>query len=203
MQSNPPRQPTAVSEELGDAEHPGGEPRFLVAMRYLLLTGALVALVGIAGRLLAWPLVTSTVGPTAYVFAAHSKSDTSRFRNAVLGHSVAVGTGLGFLFLFGLAHHPPPSATAAPSWAQVAAAAIAAGLTVAVLELIKTHHAPAAATALLIATGTVKPGPQLIGLVLGLAVVIAVGPALGRISFTRRDGDSGERARGAPEIGEA
>ena len=42
-----------------------------LGLRYLLLTGGLVGAVGSAGRFLAWPLLTSTVGPTAYVFAAH------------------------------------------------------------------------------------------------------------------------------------
>ena len=55
------------------------------------------------------------------------------------------------------------------------------GLTVFFLELAGSHHAPAAATALLITTGLAKPGAPLIGLVLGLAIVIALGPLIGRI----------------------
>ena len=167
-------------------ERPQRLVRVEVAARYLLLTGVVVGVVGLVGHWLAWPLITSTVGPTAYMFAAHPESETSRFRNALIGHSVAVGAGLGSLAAFGLLHHASVSTTGAPTWSQVAAAAVAAGVTVTVLEMFGSHHAPAAATALLIATGLAKPGAPLIGLVLGLAVVIAVGPILGRVPLARR-----------------
>lgn len=164
------------------ARRAGQTGRVRLALRYLRLTGALVAVVGLLGHWLAWPLITSTVGPTAYVFAAHPESETSRFRNAVIGHTVAVLVGLWALVAFALLHRASVSQTGAPTWEQTAAAATAAGVTVAVLELAGSHHAPAAATALLVATGLAKPGPPLIGLVLGLAVVIAAGPVTGRLA---------------------
>lgn len=154
-------------------------------LRYLLLIALLVGVVGVAGRLLFWPLLTSTVGPTAYVFAAHPQSEAARFRNAVIGHGVAVGTGVGALWAFGLLHHPSTSATGAPSLVQVVASAVAVGVTLFVLEMVGSHHAPAAATALLISTGLARPGASLIGLVLGLAIVLVLGPLCGRIPFAR------------------
>jgi hypothetical protein len=88
---------------------------------------------------------------------------------------------MGALGVFGLVRYPSISQTGSPSAAQVAAAVLGVGLTVFVLELAGSHHAPAAATALLITTGLAKPGAPLIGLVLGLAIVIALGPLIGRI----------------------
>lgn len=171
--------------------------RVATGLRYLLITGIAVGAAGIAGRWLAWPLLTSTLGPTAYMFAAHPNDEASRFRNAVVGHSVAVATGLAALAVFGLLRHRSVSATGAPDWAQVAAAAVAAGTTVLLLELAGSHHAPAAATALLIATGLAKPGAPLIGLVLGLAIVISVGPLLAQLPLpsTPRSGDRPARER--------
>jgi hypothetical protein len=67
-------------------------------------------------------------------------------------------------------------------------------LTVFFLELAGSHHAPSAATALLITTGLAKPGAPLIGLVLGLAIVIALGPLIGRIPFAR-NGSSVDQPR--------
>lgn len=145
-------------------------------MRYLYLTAAIVAVVGIAGRFLAWPTLTTTIGPTAYVFAAHPHSETSRLRNAVLGHATAIGVGLGCLAVFGLWTHPSISALGEPTGSQVAAAAVAVGLTLFPLELMRSHHAPAAATSLLVVTGLAKPGKPLLGLVVGLACVVALGP---------------------------
>lgn len=159
--------------------------RLALGVRYLLLTGVLVGAVGVAGRFLAWPLLTSTIGPTAYTFAAHPSTEAARFRNALTGHGVAVGLGLAALAVFGLTQYPSISATGTPSLRQVAAAATGVGCTVLVLELAGSHHAPAAATTLLITTGLAKPGAPLIGLVLGLAIVIAIGPLVGRLPLAR------------------
>jgi HPP family len=165
-----------------------------LGLRYLLLTGALVGAVGIAGRFIAWPLLTSTIGPTAYVFAAHPRTEAASFRNALIGHGVAIACGLGALAAFGLVQYPSISETGTPSAAQVAAAVLGVGLTVFFLELAGSHHAPSAATALLITTGLAKPGAPLIGLVLGLAIVIALGPLIGRVPFARR-ASSGDEPR--------
>ena len=156
-----------------------------LGVRYFLLTGVLVGAVGLAGRFFAWPLLTSTVGPTAYVFAAHPDSEAARFRNALAGHSVALGCGLAALAIFGLTRYPSISTTGSPSLRQVAAAVTGVGFTVLLLELVGSHHAPAAATALLITTGLARPGAPLIGLVLGLAIVIALGPLIGRLPLAR------------------
>lgn len=157
--------------------------RLALGARYLLLTGVLVGAVGIGGRYLAWPLLTSTIGPTAYVFAAHPRTEAAKFRNAVVGHAVAIACGLVALTVFGLVGHPSVSTNGSPSLGQVGAAVMGVGMTVFLLEMVGSHHAPAAATALLITTGLAKPGAPLIGLVLGLAIVIALGPLIGRIPF--------------------
>ena len=176
--------------------HPTESSRWVAATRLLVLTGAVVGAVGVAGRFLSWPLLTSTVGPTAYVFAAHPASDAARVRNAWVGHAVAVAAGLAALAAFGLLHRPSVSASGAPSLRQAAAAACAAGITVAVLQLAGSHHAPAAATALLIATGLAKPGAPLIGLVLGLAVVLVCAPLLTRLPLGRAAVAEGDRSTG-------
>lgn len=160
--------------------------RLVSGARYVLITAVLVVAVGIAGHYLAWPLLTSTVGPTAYVFAAHPRSESARFQNALVGHAVALACGLGALTVFGLARHPSLIETGSPSLSQVAAAVTAVGLSVFLLELLGSHHAPSAATALLVTTGLAKPGSPLIGLVLGLAIVIALGPLIGRIPLVGR-----------------
>ena len=182
----------------GGATPTPGRVRALIALRYLLLTGGVVAAVGVAGRWLAWPLLTSTVGPTAYVFVAHPDSETSRLRNALIGHTVAVAAGLGALVAFGLQHRPSLAVTGTPSYSQAAAAAAAAAVTVAVLELAGSHHAPAAATALLIATGLAKPGAPLTGLVVGLAIVIVAGPLAGRVPLARTASTQEDQAAPRP-----
>jgi len=170
---------------LASPSRPSGH--LLIAARYLCLTALLVGVVGLAGRWLAWPLLTSTVGPTAYLFATHPRTEPARLRNAAIGHAVAVGLGLGAFVLFGLEHHPSVSRAGMPSWRQVLASAAAVGVTMSVLELLHSHHAPAAATALLITTGLAKPGSPLIGLVVGLALVVTLGPLCARWPLSPRD----------------
>jgi hypothetical protein len=162
------------------ADHPTLSSSLFAAARYLILTCSLVTVVGLGSRWLAWPLLTSTIGPTAYLFAAHPRTEPARFRNAAVGHAVAIGVGLAVWVSFDLVHEPSIVTWGIPSWNQVIASGVAAGLTMSLLELLHSHHAPAAATALLITTGLARPGPPLIGLVLGLAIVITIGPLCGR-----------------------
>ncbi len=159
--------------------------RLTLGVRYLILTGVLVGAVGLAGRFLAWPLLTSTIGPTAYVFAAHPDTEAARFRNALAGHGVAFLCGFAALVAFGLTRYPSISTTGSPSLRQVGAAVTGVGVTVVLLELLGSHHAPAAATTLLITTGLAKPGAPLIGLAVGLAIVIALGPLVGRLPLSQ------------------
>jgi hypothetical protein len=89
------------------------------------------------------------------------------------------------LAAFGLWAHAGVSTVGHPTLRQAAAAGCAVGATLAVLELTDTHHAPAAATALLVASGDAHPGRPLFGLLVGLAAVIALGPSLARIPWGR------------------
>ena len=159
--------------------------RLSAAARLFLLGSALLACVGIGGRFLEWPLLTATLGPTLYVFLAHPQSETSRVRSAVIGHGTAVALGLAALAAFGLWTHPASAVLGHSSLRQAGAAAVAVGCTLAVLQLTRSHHAPAAATAILVATGLARPGLPLFGLVVGLAGVVILGPLLARLPLGR------------------
>jgi hypothetical protein len=176
------------------AKHEDQDPiplaeRVLTGLRFALLAGVSLAVVGAVGRGLAWPALTATLGPTAYVFAAHPGSESGRVRNATLGHAVGIGCGLAMLAAFGLWSAPSLAQTGYPTWAHVGAAAVAAGLTLFFLEVADAHHSPAAATALLVATGLAKPGRPLFGLVAGLAVLILAAPVLSRLPFRREEAE--------------
>ena len=171
---------------IASPSRPTAEP-LLIAARYLCLTALLVGVVGLAGRWLAWPLLTSTVGPTAYLFAAHPRTEASattecghrprccRWTRPRCVRALRLGT-------------PPISVQGGDAVvAQVLASAAAVGVTMSVLELLHSHHAPAAATALLITTGLAKPGSPLIGLVVGLAIVVTLGPLCARWPLPPRD----------------
>ncbi|MBN9096976.1 MAG: HPP family protein [Pseudonocardia sp.] len=162
-----------------------------VAVRLAVLAGALLAGVGVADHYLGglggvggvW--LTATLGPTAYVFLAHPTSVTARLRNALIGHGVAVGAGVAALALFGLWSSPAVTQLDRETLPQAGAQALSIALTVALLTLLGAHHAPAAATTLLVASGIARPGPPLYGLLIGLGIVLLLGPLLARVPGLR------------------
>ena len=166
--------------------------RTLLGLRFALLAGALLAAIGAAGHLVGTQAIgatwlTTSLGPTAYVLLAHPRSVTSRLRNGLLGHATGVLAGLGALAVFGLWSAPSVAETHQESVAQIGAQAVAIAMTLLVLTTADAHHAPAGATALLVASGIARPGPALLSLIIGLAIVLAVAPLLARLPGERRD----------------
>lgn len=159
--------------------------RALNGTRFLVLGGFLIAVAGVCAHFQGWPWLQATLGPTAYVLVAHPKTDSARVRNAVIGHTTAIGVGLACLAVFGLWHHPSTSQSHHTTIAQFAASAVAVGVTLFLLEVFDAHHAPAGATTLLLTTGLAEPGSPLYGLVLGLTAVIALGAVVAKVPFRR------------------
>ena len=159
--------------------------RWWVAVRFLILSGVAIAAIGVAGHYVAWPFLTTALGPTAYVFVAHPNSSTGKLRNAVIGHGVAIASGLFALAVFGLWNHPATTSIGHSTLLQDGAAGLAVGLTLLGLELLGAHHAPAGSTALLVATGISRPGQPLYGLIVGLVGLFVLAPLLAQIPFRR------------------
>lgn len=153
------------------------------AIRLLLLGGTAITAVGLVDHFSGWPLLTAALGPTAYLLIAHPRSMSARLRNAMLGHSVAVAVGLAALAIFGLWNAASIATVGHGSLRQAGAAGLAVGVTLFFLHALRAHHAPAAATALLIATDQARVGPPLYGLVIGLAAILALAYVLNAIPF--------------------
>lgn len=154
--------------------------RLSAGLRLLVLTAAVTAAVGAVGRGVGLVMLTATIGPTAYILLAHPQSEANRVRNAVVGHAVATVSGLCCLAVFGLWSHPSSVELHHDTWPQIGAQALSVGLTLLLLTLLAADHPPAAATALLIASGISRPGPTLYGMLAGLAVLIAGAALLSR-----------------------
>lgn len=170
-----------------------GSDRLVGGFRLFVLSALLLAGVGAIGRLVDWVALTATLGPTAYVLLAHPGSVGARWRNAVLGQALAVAVGLGCLAV-GLWDHPSVAEQHHDTARQIGAQALAVGLTLFLLHVLDAHHAPAAATALLIASGIARPGPSLYGLLTGLALVLAIAPLLSAAAqHSRRPHQAGDR----------
>lgn len=154
--------------------------RVLPAARLAAIVGVVIAVIGLTGHYVAWPLISAALGPTVYVFAAHPNSESTRVRNAMVGHIVGASAGLASLAAFGLWNAPALIGHGYVSWSRVGAVVMAIMLTLFVLELVRIHHPPAGATSLLISTGLAHPGSGLYGLLAGLALVILIGPMVSK-----------------------
>lgn len=150
--------------------------RLIGALRSGLAAAVVLGAVAAADWALRFPMLTSAVGPISYLFAAHPRSASARLRNTLVGQAVAIGAAIGAVAAFGLWHAPSVVAVGHTRPAQVAATALAVGVTVLVLQLIGAHHVPGAATAVLITTGLAPWGRPLAGLVAGVAAVAVLGP---------------------------
>ncbi|MFE0387613.1 HPP family protein [Streptomyces bungoensis] len=154
---------------------------WVVGARLLVLAAVTLTVVGLVGHAVGGVWLTTTVGPTAYLLLAHPEDEASRLRSSLLGHASATGCGLAALAVFGLWDHPSVAEVHRDSLPQIAAQALAVGLTLLLLTVLHAHHPPAAATALLISSGIARPGPPLYGMLAGLALLIALAAVLARI----------------------
>jgi hypothetical protein len=161
----------------------------LNGLRTAMVCGGLLTAIGVAGWLSHQMLLAAALGPTAYVLIVHRGTASARARNATIGHLVAIASSLACLALFGLWSHPSVAETHQESLSQSGAQGLAISLTVLILALLKIHHAPAAATALLVSSGISRPGAPLLGLVIGLAAVIVLAPLLSQLTGHHPNGD--------------
>ncbi|MFD8965595.1 HPP family protein [Streptomyces sp. NPDC059568] len=177
--------------------------RLRTGARLFLLSATALVIVGAIGQAVGWVLLTTTLGPTAYILLAHPHTEAAQVRSSVLGHTCATASGLLCLAAFGLWPYPSTVGQRTDSWHQIGAEALAVGLTLFLLVLLNAHHPPAAATALLITSGIARPGPPLYGMLTGLALLIAaaallshVRPSMKRAQGIRRRAKPGGRAEG-------
>lgn len=159
----------------------GAWGRLGFALRLAVLGGVAIFAVGLIDHLSEFPLLTSALGPTAYVLIAHPDSQSARLRNAIVGHTTGIAAGLAALAIFGLWNAPSTVKIGHASLAQAAASGLAVAVTLLALHAVRAHHAPAAASALLVSTGLARPGPPLYGLIAGLAAILLAVSILNRL----------------------
>lgn len=155
--------------------------RLVTGLRMAVLAGGSLCLVGLAGTFAGIPMLTSTLGPTAYLFFAQPGPRWDRLRGAAEGHAVGIVAGLIGFAAAGRWHIETAYLFHANTVSEAFAVAIGLAITLLVLHLLRAHHPPAAASAVLVASGLAGPGRLLIGLVLGLAALFLLQLVLNQI----------------------
>lgn len=144
------------------------------ALRVGGLAGGVLAVVGLVDHALIFPLVFASLGPTAYQLIYDPSHEQSKVGHAGLAHLLAAFLGLGSLAAFGLWHQPNILQSGVVSFARVGAVTVGLGATLAILELLGFHHAPAGATNMLVTTGFAAPWKLFLGLLSGVGLLLVL-----------------------------
>lgn len=140
-----------------------------------------IAVMGVIALASGQPFVFPSLGPTAFlVFDAPLTPEASP-RNALLGHLVGVVCAWLSLAVTGLLDAPSAVATGV-TLPRAIAAGTSLGLTSAVMIWLGVRHPPACATTLIVGLGILVKPVQLLVLMLGVAVLMAIGVALNRLA---------------------
>ncbi len=162
-----------------------------------LFVGAL-ALMSIAGFFALGAketLLFPSLGPTAMLFFARPLPPECTVRNVVVGHWVGIVTGLIVLEAFGL-RALPSAVTHGLDARRVVAAGLSVAVTATVLRLIRSPHAPAGASTLIVSLGLLTTDRQLVMMGASVALVAVAGAALNflvgvRVPLWKRPAGSG------------
>lgn len=169
----------------------------------MLFAGS-VAVLGIAGLLALGAdetLLFPSLGPTAMLFFARPLPPETSVGTTVLAHWIGIVVGLGCLLAFGI-RDDGPAVTSGLTVPRVAAAALSVGLTAAALRLVKSPHAPAGASTLIVSLGLLTSTMQLTMMALSVVLVALVGWAVNLVVGVRVPWWPNRRISTGNEVGE-
>jgi CBS-domain-containing membrane protein len=159
----------------------GADERSVVS-RVAAINGAL-AIVIIS--LFAWftnlPLVFPVLGPSAFILFTKPFSADAAPRSVVMGHFAAMATAVVSWQLVSAAHGHPVSLESA-QWPSILSAALALAMTCLLLVRLSCPHAPACATALLIALGATTGWRDLLALAVAVVALTVQAVCINRIA---------------------
>jgi CBS-domain-containing membrane protein len=142
-----------------------------------VLAFAVLALSGVMGLALSQPWLFPSLGPTVMLFFESPQEESSRPRNALVGHLVGIAVGWALLHLCQL-QDLPPTPVGGLTGGHVVAGALSVALTSFVLVAIKHKHPPAGASTLIVSLGILSSPSEVLTMVLAVVLVTVVGWSL-------------------------
>jgi CBS-domain-containing membrane protein len=144
-------------------------------------TGSLLAM-AVSG-LAAWgfdePLLFPSLGATAFLIFETPMAEVGTPRNTVIGHAVAILAAALALAIFGLLDEPSAFEEGV-TLARVVAVALSVALTGGILRLLRAAHPPAGATTIIVSSGLLADGDQMLAVAAGVLIVTLAGWVLNR-----------------------
>jgi hypothetical protein len=151
-----------------------------------VVAGALLLGVGALGLLIGKPWLLPSLGPTAVLLAVSPAHPTARPWNIFIGHLGGLVAGFAAVFLLGAQDAPVVLTDGVLVAARVFAAALAVAVAVLIGDVLRAPHPPAAATALLVALGSIATLDKALWVVAGAAVIAILGEGARLVRLDRR-----------------
>lgn len=145
-----------------------------------LIEAGLLLIVGLVGLALGRPLLFASLGPTAYEQTHNPAAPASRLYNVFVGHMVGLGAGFASLFATGAMHAPKIVSSEHLTWPRIVASVLAVLLTTVLGKLLRCMQPAALATTLLVAIGLFQSWHDAQTIIIGVALVAAVGEPVRR-----------------------
>ena len=142
-------------------------------------SGISIAIIGTVAMLTHEPWVFPSLGPTAFILFAAPLSAQASPRNVISGHLIGIAAGALSLALFGLLSVAPDLEDV--SIERISAVTLALGLTLAVMVWLGVPHAPAAATALIVALGVLHTLKDFAVMTLAVIALVIIGAVINRV----------------------
>ncbi|MFM8352756.1 MAG: HPP family protein [Actinomycetales bacterium] len=156
------------------------DSRGAVIWRVVAGTAITTTILGLAAAGLAEPLIFPSLGPTIFLLLFLPLNVMSAPRNVIAGHGIGMASGYLALVLFGLLWTPPDLFDL--SLTRVGAIVFALCLAFTLMIWWGVPHAPAAATALIVALGILRTPLDLAVMMSAVVTVVLCSFAVNRIA---------------------
>lgn len=127
------------------------------------------------------PLLFPALGPTAFVLFSQPFAPAAAPRNVILGHASAIVVGWASWSVVSFVCHKEVSLTM-EGWPPLVSASVALAVCCVVLVRLQCPHAPACASALIVALGAASTSFALLGMAIGVATLTAQAILISRVA---------------------
>jgi CBS-domain-containing membrane protein len=158
----------------------GGDERKVISVVAATNGGIAILIIGALAWIIDLPLLFPALGPSAFILFSSPFAPAAAPRSVIMGHFSGIITGYmvwnGATLVFG-----HPVSLEAGGWSLFISASLALAATSVLLVWLSCPHAPACATALIIALGAANNWSALLGMAAGVALLTAQAVAMHRI----------------------
>ncbi|HUU84852.1 MAG TPA: HPP family protein [Phycisphaerae bacterium] len=159
----------------------GSDERRVVSIVTAANGGIAILIIGLLAWLVDLPLLFPALGPSAFILFFSPFSPAAAPRSVILGHFAAITAGFTVWHLVSLAWGEPVflERTGLPVFVSASAAL---AVTCVLLARLSCPHAPACATALILALGAASDWTALLGMATGVLLLTAQAVLMHRVA---------------------